>query len=567
MKLFTKVAIFFTTLLAIVTLSSCNANSDIKTSVNVVARNNKITLQAEFDDATGKIFSDYTPYAYIYDMDGSEVNGQLDSQSFNLDDEATSGNHYVADELVFTDLDEETQYTVRITVTIDSRSYTLFDELVETNDVGTEENPILINNTEEFLDMANDREGFYKLDADLDFTDVEVEPMFTTTSRQFEGGFDGQGHTIKNIELSSNNQYNGLFGVNNGEIKNLKIENITLTTERTSEMNCGLLVGYNTGVIDNCEIVGGTINANSTAYTLTYKQNVGGLVGYVGGSKEGIAVTNSKISNVTINVEARHEANVGGLIGEAGFASSVRRAHKISGNEATTTINVNQQIKAAITDPVNINVGGFIGTSASAISNCVASSNIKVTTQKAESATIDKGLEVYNLNVGGFAGSTYDNVTRQIETVGFFGSIEVEAVPVYTTNVAGLIAELGNYIKVKDSVVKLNGLTISGPTLVEATEEATDGSEDGTTEEPAKEVEYKVTYGEIFAVRSSEEITTEYLEENQITSINQITPTLSGEESYRVSVPTYYVTVDDAFKEKYNTYYDGQSALIASYLE
>ncbi len=567
MKLFTKVAIFFTTLLAIVTLSSCNANSDIKTSVNVVARNNKITLQAEFDDATGKIFSDYTPYAYIYDMDGSEVNGQLDSQSFNLDDEATSGNHYVADELVFTDLDEETQYTVRITVTIDSRSYTLFDELVETNDVGTEENPILINNTEEFLDMANDREGFYKLDADLDFTDVEVEPMFTTTSRQFEGGFDGQGHTIKNIELSSNNQYNGLFGVNNGEIKNLKIENITLTTERTSEMNCGLLVGYNTGVIDNCEIVGGTINANSTAYTLTYKQNVGGLVGYVGGSKEGIAVTNSKISNVTINVEARHEANVGGLIGEAGFASSVRRAHKISGNEATTTINVNQQIKAAITDPVNINVGGFIGTSASAISNCVASSNIKVTTQKAESATIDKGLEVYNLNVGGFAGSTYDNVTRQIETVGFFGSIEVEAVPVYTTNVAGLIAELGNYIKVKDSVVKLNGLTISGPTLVEATEEATDGSEDGTTEEPAKKVEYKVTYGEIFAVRSSEEITTEYLEENQITSINQITPTLSGEESYRVSVPTYYVTVDDAFKEKYNTYYDGQSALIASYLE
>ena len=567
MKLFTKVAIFFTTLLAIVTLSSCNANSDIKTSVNVVARNNKITLQAEFDDATGKIFSDYTPYAYIYDMDGSEVNGQLDSQSFNLDDEATSGNHYVADELVFTDLDEETQYTVRITVTIDSRSYTLFDELVETNDVGTEENPILINNTEEFLDMANDREGFYKLDADLDFTDVEVEPMFTTTSRQFEGGFDGQNHTIKNIELSSNNQYNGLFGVNNGEIKNLKIENITLTTERTSEMNCGLLVGYNTGVIDNCEIVGGTINANSTAYTLTYKQNVGGLVGYVGGSKEGIAVTNSKISNVTINVEARHEANVGGLIGEAGFASSVRRAHKISGNEATTTINVNQQIKAAITDPVNINVGGFIGTSASAISNCVASSNIKVTTQKAESATIDKGLKIYNLNVGGFAGSTYDNVTRQIETVGFFGSIEVEAVPVYTTNVAGLIAELGNYIKVKDSVVKLNGLTISGPTLVEATEEATDGSEDGTTEEPAKEVEYKVTYGEIFAVRSSEEITTEYLEENQITSINQITPTLSGEESYRVSVPTYYVTVDDAFKEKYNTYYDGQSALIASYLE
>lgn len=565
MKIFTKITIFFATILAVITLSSCNANSDIKTSVNVVARNNKITLQAEFDDPTGKIFSDYTPYAYIYDMDGSEVNGQLDSQSFNLDDEATSGNHYVADELVFTDLDEETQYTVRITVTIDSRSYTLFDELVETNDLGTEENPISINNTEEFLDIANDREGFYKLDADLDFTDVEVEPLFTTTSRQFEGGFDGQGHTIKNIELSSNNQYNGLFGVNNGEIKNLKIENITLTTERTSEMNCGLLVGYNTGIIDNCEIVGGTINANSTAYTLTYKQNVGGLVGYVGGSKEGIAVTNSKISNVTINVEARHEANVGGLIGEAGFASSVRRAHKISGNEATTTINVNQQIKAAITDAVNINVGGFIGTSASAISNCVASSAIKVTTQKAESATIDKGLEVYNLNVGGFAGSTYDNVTRQIETIGFFGSIEVAAIPVYTTNVAGLIAELGNYIKIKDSVVNLTSLKISGPVADSDTEETTEPNalaEDA--EEPTKEVEYKLNYGEIFA---SIDITADYLVDNNISSINEVTPEVTGAVDYITVANTNRVTVNDEFKNKFATYYDGQPALIASYLE
>lgn len=565
MKIFTKITIFFATILAVITLSSCNANSDIKTSVNVVARNNKITLQAEFDDPTGKIFSDYTPYAYIYDMDGSEVNGQLDSQSFNLDDEATSGNHYVADELVFTDLDEETQYTVRITVTIDSRSYTLFDELVETNDLGTEENPISINNTEEFLDIANDREGFYKLDADLDFTDVEVEPLFTTTSRQFEGGFDGQGHTIKNIELSSNNQYNGLFGVNNGEIKNLKIENITLTTERTSEMNCGLLVGYNTGVIDNCEIVGGTINANSTAYTLTYKQNVGGLVGYVGGSKEGIAVTNSKISNVTINVEARHEANVGGLIGEAGFASSVRRAHKISGNEATTTINVNQQIKAAITDAVNINVGGFIGTSASAISNCVASSAIKVTTQKAESATIDKGLEVYNLNVGGFAGSTYDNVTRQIETIGFFGSIEVAAIPVYTTNVAGLIAELGNYIKIKDSVVNLTSLKILGPVADSDTEETTEPNalaEDA--EEPTKEVEYKLNYGEIFA---SIDITVDYLVDNNISSINEVTPEVTGAVDYITVANTNRVTVNDEFKNKFAIYYDGQPALIASYLE
>lgn len=565
MKIFTKITIFLATILAVITLSSCNANSDIKTSVNVVARNNKITLQAEFDDPTGKIFSDYTPYAYIYDMDGSEVNGQLDSQSFNLDDEATSGNHYVADELVFTDLDEETQYTVRITVTIDSRSYTLFDELVETNDLGTEENPISINNTEEFLDIANDREGFYKLDADLDFTDVEVGPLFTTTSRQFEGGFDGQGHTIKNIELSSNNQYNGLFGVNNGEIKNLKIENITLTTERTSEMNCGLLVGYNTGVIDNCEIVGGTINANSTAYTLTYKQNVGGLVGYVGGSKEGIAVTNSKISNVTINVEARHEANVGGLIGEAGFASSVRRAHKISGNEATTTINVNQQIKAAITDAVNINVGGFIGTSASAISNCVASSTIKVTTQKAESATIDKGLEVYNLNVGGFAGSTYDNVTRQIETIGFFGSIEVAAIPVYTTNVAGLIAELGNYIKIKDSVVNLTSLKISGPVADSDTEETTEPNalaEDA--EEPTKEVEYKLNYGEIFA---SIDITADYLVDNNISSINEVTPEVTGAVDYITVANTNRVTVNDEFKNKFATYYDGQPALIASYLE
>ena len=553
MKGIYKIALMFLALCAIFTLASCSNSGNIETTVNVVARNNKITLQASFVDKENGLFSQYTPYAYIYEMDGNNVGDQIESLSFSLDSDESSGNNYVANELAFDDLEEETSYTVRITVTISGRSHTLYDKVVATNDLGTEENPISITNTSEFLAMANDREGYYRLEADLDFTGVEVTPLFNSSSRRFEGGLDGGNHKISNITISSNNQYNGLFGVNAGTIKNLIVENITMTSERTSEMNCGLLVGYSIGVIDNCQIINGTLTAKSTAYTLTYAQNVGGLVGLVGGTREGIAVTNCKLENVTITVDARHKASIGGLIGEISLSTSIRRTQTISGNDADTTITVNQEIKASITDDVNINVGGFAGLAASYISNSVATSDITVKTVKASSANYENGLKNYTLAVGGFVGTTYDNINRAFETVAFFGSIDVDATEVYTTYVAGLVAVLGNNFKVKDSVVALDALTIKGP--VQAEEETPTTEAEGDAETEVTGPTYSLTYGEIFATNVTYDNPDGKV--TNVISIKQITPSVTSD--YITEIPTNYVALTEAMINDFTNYYVDES--------
>ena len=341
---------------------------------------------------------------------------------------------------------------------------------------------------------------------------------------------------------------------------------MSLKSERTSEMNTGLLVGYNTGVINNCEITNSKIEANSTAYTLTYKQNVGGLVGFVGGIKEDIAVTNCTISNITIDVDARHLANIGGLIGEVELSDSIRETQTITGNSANCNITVDQEIRAAISDDVNVNVGGFVGTSASFISDCYASGKIVVNTTKSSSATYEAGLEKYSLAVGGFIGTSYDNVNRGLDKVAFFGSIEVNAKDVYDVLVAGLIADLGNNIKITNSLVYLDSLTINGPIKpadedesttdnVEETTSDTTGSEDGETTD-VKEPNYSLIYGQIFAT----DVTLDYLTTNNIISCNNITPTITGTNLKEITNNSNTNVTAEIFGERIYNYYNSYIA-------
>ena len=541
MKGFKKIALVIITMLIAFVVTSCSATK-IKTNLNVASRNNKLTLVATFTDEEEKIFTDYTPYAYIYEMDGNEVGDQLESLSFTLDDELSSGDTFVTDELVFDDLSEETSYTIRITLTIDGKSETLYEAVHKTSDLGTEENPIEIaaGDKEAFLAMADDREAYYVLLGDIDFAGEEIDPLFTSTTRRFEGGLDGKGYTIKNFSISSNNQYNGLFGVNNGVIKNLKIDNEKITTERTSEMNCGLLVGYNTGIIDNVTISNSTIISKSTAYTLTYKQNVGGLVGYCGTSNSSTEITNCSLNNVRVDAAVRHQANVGGLIGEVSLAYSVRNAQKIENNYANVGIRVAQEIRASIADAVDINIGGLVGFCASALTNCVVDTNISaseeenavasgitVTTTKADSANYENGFTDYNLAVGGVVGNSYNNVARHLSNIAFIGSLDVAASPVYQTYVAGLIGILGNNIEVDHALANISTLKIVGPKASTETKET-------TGEEETETATYNLYYGLLI----SAELEANYYQDNTIISYNA---------NSTINVDSDYVTKYDAY--------------------
>ncbi len=543
MKGIKKIVSLITILFVIFFISSCN-NTGLTTSVTVAARNTKLTIVATFEDENEAIFTDYTPYAYIYEMDGNKVGDQIDSSSFSLDDELSSGTTYITDELVFEDLSEETSYTIRITVTIDGKTKTLYNEVVSTSDLGSEENPIEITTVDEFLAIADDREAYYILMNDLDFEGVEVDPMFTTTAKQFEGGLDGNGYTISNFTITSNTQYNGLFGVNSGTIHDLTIENVSITSSRTSTMYTGLLVGYNIGVVDNITLNNCSVTATSTAYTLTYDQNIGGLVGYCGTANAvEVSVSNCTLNNVTITADVRHQANVGGLIGEVSLALSVRNAQLIENNYVNTTIEVNQEIRASIADAVDINVGGIIGFSAAAMNNCVAESDITVNTIKASTATYENGLTHYKVNVGGIAGATYNNVSRVVEDVAFIGSIYVDATEVYETRVGGIVGYVGNNFIFENAVVSITELTINGPE-VEETEEDSESDEEETTETAT----YLVVYGLLFGteiVDIDNEDYTEITDNNIIVYGSEGTTTITVEAYDEYLTNTYTIYSSD----------------------
>lgn len=130
----------------------------------------------------------------------------------------------------------------------------------------------------------------------------------TTLANKYSGTFDGNGHTISNLNISSSSQYVGLFGyVDGGTIKNVKVENSTVTRTGTStskEYYTGIIVGYlNSGTVtgvatENASVAGSDV--------LAQNWSSGGIAGYNGGT-----ISMSSVEGGTI----KGKTEVGGIAG------------------------------------------------------------------------------------------------------------------------------------------------------------------------------------------------------------------------------------------------------------
>lgn len=118
------------------------------------------------------------------------------------------------------------------------------------------------------------------------------------TSHPFYGVFDGQGFEISNLYINRDGA-SGLFGLNSGTIKNLKVvgADVQLTPEAQEITPVGVIAAYNQGTIRGC-YASGLVSGN---------EDVGGLVGL---QIEGT------ISNSSSSVNVSGTVNVGGLVGE-----------------------------------------------------------------------------------------------------------------------------------------------------------------------------------------------------------------------------------------------------------
>ena len=169
---------------------------------------------------------------------------------------------------------------------------------------GTQGAPYQISSAGELANLAKMVSGgetyestYFELTADIDLGGKEWTPIGTKDS-QFAGKLFGNGNTISNLTVGGGDN-RGLFSYSSGEIKNLYLEKIDITTT----MNAGGVCAFNSGTIEGCGVLSGTIicsNPNGGQLGGICKENSGTIsrcfsnASVKGATSAGIVFVNNK---------------------------------------------------------------------------------------------------------------------------------------------------------------------------------------------------------------------------------------------------------------------------------
>ena len=213
------------------------------------------------------------------------------------------------------------------------------------------------------------------LDKNIDLTGKDWTPIGTSFDNSYTGTFDGGGHTITGLTVTTNDEYAGLFGYlgNFGNaaatVKNVVMEGIQITCNHRSGY-AGGVVGYSWGTIENCSVSG---SVSGTVY-------VGGVVGVqIGGSITGCS------SSATV----KGMVDVGGVAGQTNSSATLTACY------ATGNVIIEMDTKK------NIAGGSLVGMNAgSSLLACYATGNVTST-----------GSSTGYMHIGGFLGNNYTTVT------------------------------------------------------------------------------------------------------------------------------------------------------------
>ena len=210
------------------------------------------------------------------------------------------------------------------------------------------------------------------LTADIDLTGKDWSPIGTNFYNSYTGTFDGGGHTIMGLTVTTNDQYVGLFGRlgRAGTVKNVVMDGIQIT--------CNHRLGYAGGVAGFSW--GGTIENCSVSGSVSGTICAGGVVGIQ---------WEASITGCSSSATVKGMVQVGGVAGETNSGATMAACY--------ATGNVTIEI-----DPINnILVGGLVGFNAgSSVLACYATGNVTST-----------GSSTGNVSIGGFLGGNYTTVT------------------------------------------------------------------------------------------------------------------------------------------------------------
>ena len=210
------------------------------------------------------------------------------------------------------------------------------------------------------------------LTADIDLTGKDWSPIGTNFYNSYTGTFDGGGHTIMGLTVTTNDQYVGLFGRlgKAGTVKNVVMDGIQIT--------CNHRLGYAGGVAGFSW--GGTIENCSVSGSVSGTICAGGVVGIQ---------WEASITGCSSSATVKGMVQVGGVAGETNSGATMAACY--------ATGNVTIEI-----DPINnILGGGLVGFNAgSSVLACYATGNVTST-----------GSSTGNVYIGGFLGGNDTTVT------------------------------------------------------------------------------------------------------------------------------------------------------------
>lgn len=191
---------------------------------------------------------------------------------------------------------------------------------------GTQDNPYVIANSEQFAYFAQQMQSedyngageYFVLTADLELTSADWKPVF-----QFDGSFDGNGHTILftqqegmfiTNDVNQRFYYFGLFGIQRGTVSNLNVSGEIIvnipTGVKLGYLNVGGICGYTEGTVSHCssDVVIRFEDGENT------KINVGGIAGqiYSYSNFPGVVEYCGYSGSITVNASV---VNAGGIAG------------------------------------------------------------------------------------------------------------------------------------------------------------------------------------------------------------------------------------------------------------
>ena len=213
------------------------------------------------------------------------------------------------------------------------------------------------------------------LTADIDLTGKGWTPIGTDYDNSYTGTFDGGGHTITGLTVTTNDKYAGLFGYlgnfNNGAatVKNVVMEGIQITCNHRLGY-AGGVAGYSWGTIENCSVSG----------SISGTVSVGGVVG---------VQRDRPITGCSSSATVKGMVQVGGVAGQTIFGATLTACYA-TGN-----------VIIEIDRTQNISGGGLVGfNDGISLLSCYATGNVTST-----------GSSTGYVHIGGFLGDNYITLT------------------------------------------------------------------------------------------------------------------------------------------------------------